>query len=216
MHKQFRVQRRACCISQAFDINHYSRKKKMLFLLSNWVKWKTPSLSKYNGGEEEKKKKKRMTKWICLGCFRGAFSLVFSKHSYGYFYLACSEKATLNLFFTIIRPWKLMIQVAVCSPSWWKKIRWLKWQSSWHRWQILKATREKEIYYKCISYIEFEWNLTNRVCRYLARRKGWDGSDKLVTAIIPELLSPQVCPTGQSLEVSWTIARLKQTQTWVK
>lgn len=128
MHKQFRVQRRAYCVSQAYDINHYSKKDKMLFLLSNLyrVEQSLALQIQWKGG------KKKETKWICLDCFCGAFALVFSKHSYGYFYLASSEKATLNLFFAIIRPWKLMIQVAVCSPSWWK-IRRLKWQSSWHK-----------------------------------------------------------------------------------
>lgn len=42
----------------------------------------------------------------------------------------CLQKAILNFFLVIIQPWKLMIQVAISSSSWWQKIRRLRWHSS--------------------------------------------------------------------------------------
>jgi len=58
MHKQFRVQRSVCCVSQALDINHYSKKR--LFLLSNSSKIeKSIALQIKQWG-------KKKTKWISL------------------------------------------------------------------------------------------------------------------------------------------------------
>lgn len=90
------------------------------------------------------------------GLFCSAFALVCNKHSNGYSYLVCLQKAILNFFLLTIEPWKLMTQVAISSSSWRQKIRQLRWHGSRHK-QMLKATREKRKFTTSVS--SFKQNL---------------------------------------------------------
>lgn len=72
-------------------------------------------------------------------------------------------KCILNVFLMIIHPWKLMIQVVVCSSSWWKNIRWLIRQCFWHKYQILKATRGKKGNSPQVHLLNRIWNKSGKL-----------------------------------------------------